>query len=360
MASASRRLSYGGQMAGDALSTIHLRRSDQRVAEVEAAVERFGRRVGLAAVADDLDRWARRTPVPGLAVDQGFRWDDPDVQNQRWWPQGLTSSADADPSETVGGRRLLLVSWYSKELGGQNHGSRVTVVDLETLRYRHVLLVRAHRHLVGGVRLEPLRVHAGGLLWCGPYLHVAATAQGLVSCLLDDVVEMRSTEHSLGYRFVLPVRFGYDAGTAQQTEPMRYSFLSLDRSVDPPEVVAGEYGRGSMTRRLVRYALDPDTLHLSADEHGRSYPLGLELRGIGHMQGAARVGGTYYVTYSRGPHLLGRMYVGQPGAFRTNPRSLPPGPEDLSYWPSTDRLWSVSEWPGRRFVYSVPRSAVHR
>ncbi len=351
-------LTYGDRMAGDSLSSIQLRRTEERSGEVDAAVERFGRRVGLAGVAEALDRQARRTPVPGLAVDQGFRWTDADEHSLRWFPQGVTTSADAHPSERFGERRLLLVSWYSKELGGENHGSRITVVDLDTLRYRHVLLVRPREHVLGGVRLETLRVHAGGLLWFGPYLHVAATARGLASCALDDVIEMRSTEHSLGYRYVLPVRFGYDASASKDTERMRYSFVSVDRSQEPPQLIAGEYGRGSMTRRLARYPLDPDTFHLQVDEHGRSRPTALDERGIGHMQGAVRVRGTYYLTYSRGPHLLGRMYAGHPGRFRGSPRSLPPGPEDLSYWPSTDRLWSLSEWPGRRFVFSVQRSTL--
>jgi hypothetical protein len=32
------------------------------------------------------------------------------------------------------------------------------------------------------------------------------------------------------------------------------------------------------------------------------------------------------------------------------------GPEDIAYWPSTDELWSVSEWPRRRWIFSMKRS----
>ena len=35
---------------------------------------------------------------------------------------------------------------------------------------------------------------------------------------------------------------------------------------------------------------------------------------------------------------------------------LPPGPEDIAYWPDTDRLWSQSEHPGARWVFAVDRS----
>ena len=50
------------------------------------------------------------------------------------------------------------------------------------------------------------------------------------------------------------------------------------------------------------------------------------------------------------------MYVGEPGRFRSFPRALPVGPEDISYWPSTDRLWSLTEYPGRRFVFAMDRA----
>ena len=42
----------------------------------------------------------------------------------------------------------------------------------------------------GVLALEPLRVHAGGVVWCGPYLHVAATARGVITCRLDDLLRV--------------------------------------------------------------------------------------------------------------------------------------------------------------------------
>jgi len=35
---------------------------------------------------------------------------------------------------------------------------------------------------------------------------------------------------------------------------------------------------------------------------------------------------------------------------------LPVGPEDVTYWPSTDLLWSLTEYPGRRFVFAIKRA----
>ncbi|MFL6090931.1 MAG: hypothetical protein ACJ71Z_12420 [Aeromicrobium sp.] len=51
---------------------------------------------------------------------------------------------------------------------------------------------------------------------------------------------------------------------------MRYSFLSLDRTVTPPELVAGEYGKESMPTRLARFQIDGD--HLTTHTAGASAP----------------------------------------------------------------------------------------
>jgi hypothetical protein len=347
---------YVVPVSPDLSSSIHLRRTDENATDIDAAAERFGSRVGIAGVLAHLNRQAERARVPGTAVDHGFRWNADDEATERWWPQGISTSADASDTEDIDGRRLLVTSWYSKVVRGTNLGSRVTVVDIDTLEYRHVLLVVPERTSDGYVELRPLLVHAGGLVWCGPYLHVAGTRRGLFSCLADDIIRVRSTDDAYGYRFVLPVRFAYDAAASEGVEAMRYSFLSLDRSAQPPQLVAGEYGRDEMTRRLVRYPLDPDTLHLAAEEDGISRPVSLDERGLGHMQGAAVVGDTYYVTSSRGRYRLGSMYVGEPGSFRSFPRALPVGPEDISYWPSTDLLWSLTEYPGRRYVFAMRRA----
>ena len=340
--------------------TIHLRRTEENAAGIDAAAERFGARVGIEGVLGHLNRQAVRARVPGRAVDWGLSWNDADVDTPKWWPQGITTSADAGPGHLGGDddRRILVSSWYAKTAGGRNLGSRISVLDLDSLAYRHVLLVEATEAEDGEPALRPLLAHAGGLVWCGPYLHVAGTRRGLFSCRVDDLIRVDSTDDALGYRYVLPVRFGYDARAEEGTEQMRYSFLSLDRGADPPALVAGEYGRDEMTRRLVRYPLDPHTAHLAAHDDGSSRPVRLDEEGLGHMQGAVVVDGTYYVTASRGPRTAGLLHVGRPGHWRTVRRALPPGPEDISYWPATDTLWSLSEHPGSRYVFAMSRSAI--
>lgn len=338
---------------------VHLRRREENRDEIADVIARLGRPVGLSGLLDHLNRQARVTKAQGRGPTYAFTWEDHDIHDRTWWPQGITTSADASHDEAVHNRRLLITSWYSKggEPGfeGPNKGSRITIVDLDTLRYRHVLLVTPTLDEDGRPQLSPLKVHAGGLVWFGQHLHVAGTRRGLFTCNLDDLMHIESDHETYGYRYVLPVRDVYDAFAEDGNEKMRYSFLSVDRSTNPPELVAGEYGVQDMTTRLAQYQLDPDSGLLRTDDDGCSRPVFLHDGGVGHMQGACIVNGTYYVTASRGQWRLGSLYVGRPGAFRRFRYTLPPGPEDISYWPSRDQLWSLTEYPGRRVVFAMDR-----
>lgn len=350
---------------------VHLRRTDENVREIDALAGLLEGRVGVDAVLADLNRQARRTFLLGRrrlgrAVDWGFAFDREDRADPRWWPQGISTSADASDTEDIGGRHVLVVSWYAKD----ESGVRVTFVDLASLRYRHVLLVVPVLDQEGALALRPLRVHAGGIVWNGPFLHVAATARGLMTCRVDDIMRVPDTRGargyrlglrdqqvaSYGYRYVLPVRFSYRAHADDGTTELRYSFLSLDRSADPPAIVAGEYGRTGQTTRLARYHLEPHTLMLQTGEDGLSRPIGVDEGGVSRMQGASIVDGRYHVTVSHGPWKPGSVYVGTPGDLTEYRWATPMGPEDIAYWPSTQRFWSVSEHPHRRWVYSMKRS----
>jgi len=340
----------------DYVEGVHLARTEENAAEIDALAHLCGGRVGLTAVLEDLNRRGRRTWAPGRATRRAFTWDAADRRTTQWWPQGITTSADADPSGKVDGRELVMTSWYAKSDPEGHQGSRVSLVDLATHRYRHVLLVVPSLDGAGQVRLAPLKVHAGGIVWSGPHLHVAATARGLVTCRVDDVVRIPDDAplETFGYRYVLPIRFGYEGVTEDGHERLRYSFVSLDRQTSPPHLLAGEYALGERTRRLARYALDAHGL-LETDEQGTARPLGLD-QGVRQTQGAVWAHGRYHLTVSHGPWVPGSVVVGRPGAYVRHRWATPMGPEDVSYWPATDQLWSLSEHPRRRWVFALDRS----
>ena len=332
---------------------VHLVRTEENVAEIDQLAERLGGRAGLDPLLGDLDRRARRTLAPGRAVHRALTWDAADRRDRTWWPQGITTSADASDTEEVGA-----AGWWScRGTPRTARASGSTFLDLDSRRYRHVLLV-VPSVMDGEVGVEPLTVHAGGLVWHGPYLHVAATARGVHTCRVDDLLRVPTTGlvGSSGYRYLLPVRFSYRAVTDDGLERLRYSFLSLDRSVSPAHLVVGEYGSPAQTRRLARYSLDAETQFLAVGEDGVSRPLVLDEAGVVRTQGAAIAHGCWYLTASTGPWVPGSVYAGAPGAFRRYRWATPMGPEDVAWWPSTDLLWSVTEHPRRRWVYAMKRS----
>lgn len=282
---------------------MHLTRTDDHSAEIAA----LGDRVGVDAVWSDLDRRLRRTVAPCLTRHRAWTWARADRGDRRWWPQGI--SVLPEP-------RRLAVSWYAKD-----GGSRVSLLDLGERRYRHVELVVP---TAGG--LMPLRVHAGGIAWHGRLLYVAATKAGLWVCDTDDVVRTPA-----GY--VLPVRH-----RLAPSEPFRFSFVGLAGD----DIIVGEYDNTGGTRRLAQVDLDGG-------------PSEVIEAGVQRAQGAVRVGERWYVTASHGPWRPGSVWSGPAGDLREHRYAVPIGPEDLAHDPVSDRLWTVTEHPHRRWVVELNR-----
>ncbi len=305
-------------------------------------------RVGLSAVLDDLDREGVSVDVPAKAAVEGFTWDAEDRRSRRWWPQGLTTSAHGRWS----GRPVMLASWYAKGVLGLGFlGSRITVIDPsgERPRYRHVRLV----HRLGPRWLGPLRpmltvrAHAGGLAWEGSRLYVAAGPLGFRVFDLDDV-ERVSRWRGRGYRYVLPLHSAFRTRPRRDGSTMTFSFLTFDRSGPSPRLVAGEYGTKAARRhRIVHYGLDEVTGLLAAGDERRhdDQPH--------RMQGTCQVGSTWFVSASAGEGKPGDLWVGRVGRWTKRKGVLATGAEDLTYWPQRHQVWTLTEWPYRRWVYAI-------
>ena len=320
--------------------------------------EQLGERVGLAGALRDLDRQARPARVPGGSADAAvFTWDRADAGTRTWWPQGLTTSAEAAPERGATGPRVLLSGWYAKENGRSDTATRVSLVDLDAgpagPRYDHVLLVEPVREdWSGAARHRLVKVHAGGLAWVGHLLLVADTRRGVRVFDLDDLVRLAPAgRRPHGARFALPQRGAWRAAEQGDARPLRWSFLSLDRSeAEALWLVAGEYDHKGTGARLARFALDLSTgtpLNRAADEVLRT--------DVPSMQGAIRVDGRYVVSASNGAYRRGHLWTGVAGGpWTRHARALPIGPEDLSYDQAAGRLWTQTEYPGKRYVLSVP------
>lgn len=131
----------------------------------------------------------------GTAEDvfrMGFRLDeeDSDLDEGRYWAhQGLTGTADAYDSESLDGRKFLIISshvnvdkGWSDDLSDDERKlsedrSRPTIIDVTTssseYRYAHVLLVDVDDE----GQPTPLKSHVGGLAWRGNVLYIASGDQ---------------------------------------------------------------------------------------------------------------------------------------------------------------------------------------
>src|SRR3954469_13037180 len=116
-----------GSTTGDG---VRLHEGPDRTDRIDRLPEQYGGRVGVDAVLDDLDRDASAVDVPATAADYGFAWDDADQEDREWWPQGITTSADAGDIDEIGGRKVVVVSWYAQQVGSTNRGARLTFVDV--------------------------------------------------------------------------------------------------------------------------------------------------------------------------------------------------------------------------------------
>ena len=238
---------------------MHLQRTDENVREIAALAEVLGEPTGLDGLLDDLKYAVRRARVVprllGRAVREAYRWDAYDERDELWYPQGISTSADSSDTEDVrrGGEAVLVTTWYSTGKDGIKRGSRVTFVDLDSGSYRHVLLVSPVFDQAGRLTLRadehPRRRHRLGRPLPArrrhqPRLRDAPGSTTSCGCPATTTTRTSSastatTLHSFGHRYVLPVRFTYQAFTDEGHEKLRYSFMSLDRRSDPPALIAG-------------------------------------------------------------------------------------------------------------------------
>jgi hypothetical protein len=304
------------------------------------------RRVGIEGLLRRRGRRAHPGRVPASAAVEGFRWATLDAWSRRWWPQGIEVLDDRDD--------ILVVSWFAQQRHGATQGARITVVDRRDPRrprYHHVLLVEAVRGDLGDgsrpVGMRPVEIHAGGLALVGSRLHVAATYGGLRVFDLDDILRVTG-RRPFGYAHVLPQSSHERLVGGEGDGRMRFSFVSVERvsSGGTDHLVVGEFGPDRAGRRLGRIPTAAAPRRGITDLHEP---------GIPRMQGAAVIDGTWFVSASHGVRP-GDLWVGSGGSTRTwvrHPAVLPPGPEDLTASHDGRRLWSLCEYPGKRWVFAI-------
>ncbi|SDS51045.1 hypothetical protein [Microlunatus soli] len=360
---------------------------------------------------------------PTKGKEPSVRWcfKPADRDTKDWYPQGVTSDADAHSDESWNGHKGLMVSWYDTsdpevdpDDDGIEKGVRVTVVNTETRKYRHLLLVEpvptppdrpATKNYRAVTTDEGGSLHAGGIVWYGRYLYVADTKRGIRVFDLDNIYDLSAdpngdvndptkvglgndgkTYHGYGYRYVLPQvgRWENDAPgsgdkCAGKDKPMLHSWLSLDRASTPDRLIAGEYCvESSGPGRVAAWSLkDGKIANRGTPTQAFRMPNLKRGKCQNNIQGGLRNQKHWFFNAScKGTKENGVMYRFRPTALpfiwqSEGIKEGPVGPEDLSYryrGAGDKRLvYSVSEHPGRRMIFArntyddywVPRICDH-
>lgn len=259
---------------------------------------------------------------------------------RRWYPQGVDHGVWR-------GRRTIAVSWFRQSLDGAHLASRITFVDLDRSRHLDVLLA-----IPGDDgKLQPARIHAGGLAWFDDRLFVAATGRGIWEFDLSDI---RKAKGALAQRLAGERRGGGHATalvavrTRLHPVPLRCSFLGRVFDADGTplrKVLIGEY-RTDESGRIGEFTV-PEKDDGEFIEVHRFVPA------ITNMQGIVRLGERHFVSQSD-QLRPGVLWSGCRTALEKSPVPLPIGCEDLALDINAELLWSLGEHPWHRVVRGIP------
>jgi hypothetical protein len=152
--------------------------------------------IKVSKIMDDLNHNNPGTTpdVKNLVPSSGYGWENSadfdDQDTDKWYPQGVTTSADAYEKGEYEGHRVQLISWHSDHYDDGKRGARVSFVKQgsgRTKKYRHVLLVKPK----GDDDFEAIKgLHAGGIMWYGNLVYVVDTTGGLRVFDLDHLYKV--------------------------------------------------------------------------------------------------------------------------------------------------------------------------
>ncbi|PGH12636.1 hypothetical protein AJ79_04134 [Helicocarpus griseus UAMH5409] len=293
----------------------------------------------------------------------GYTWENKegydDVNTDKWYPQGITTSTDADDSGAYDGDVVHLVSWHSDKYDSGKRGARISFVNMNDgadRAYRNVLLVRPTQ---GGStpNFEAVSdLHAGGIVWYGNLLYVVSTKEGLLVFDMSHIYEVSTGDgigrvgenyQAYGYKYVLPQARTYAWQAKDGVSDMRFSFVGLDKTSSPESLVVGEWlpaGNG----RVVHWNLDESSRLLEADSNSIATASRAVEHTITNIQGSLTINDKYFLTQSGGSLWTFSWAGGQ----EEHKDIFSDVPEDLSYQAGYG-LWSLMEVPGNRHVVAL-------
>ena len=346
-----------------------------------------------------------------LCLDEAFSFDNDDFNpsglaeisaKAGWWPQGVSGTSDAYEEGLFGGNEYMAISSYHKASEGDysvappgslsttdsdacppgltdpdiddcSKGARISFFNTNNTNdatYRHMLLVTPTRDANGNPSIKPVISHVGGLVWYKNYLYVPQTGSGFRIFDLNHIMELPTDRDgdfigrnsdgvisAFNYRYVIPeVGRYYKCKTCCCA---RFSYVSLYRDDLGVRLVSGEYSdEDGYPARIMEWELDPNTGRLVTEYDSKLVKARRAVfPNLGDLQGAAYDSkrGFYWVAsnYSVGRVPSGWLHAGAAnldGISSVYSHSSVVGIEDLYIDTHEDRIWTVGEFPGMRYI----------
>lgn len=407
------------------LANFQLKEHQVAKSSLDRLASSMGGTVGVSTVLENTNRTMRNTaecaptetgalPVAPSAT-RAYCWDSADSASQRWLPQSVTTSGDADEDGRWGANRVILSGWTHNDAKPDepevSRGlARVAVIDandLSSMTYRWVLLVVPTED---GSDYRKLASSVSGMVWYQDKLLVTASAtdtdhQSLYVYDMNRIQRASVDSPAVGkvpggwsahgYGYVMPAVASYSltGGTCDPAADDRtpcFGSLSLDRSSTPDSLVASEsFPAGADLRsRLWRYSFsgvgDRSGL-LATDPLSRANAVeaystkATGIQGVLSYRPAGDEKAEWYVGHTPGAKdrhgTLWRLNADDAKAALCGPddesrRCWGARAESLSYWEGTGEVWSLTEWAAderdgwrgtaipQRVLYAVPLSQI--
>jgi hypothetical protein len=233
--------------------------------------------------------------------------------------------------------------------------ARVSFVDPEARTYRHVLLVYPHEK--DDFREVP--IHAGGIVWYGTTLWVVDTYNGVRVFDMTNIWRVDTGDHvgknsdgtysAQGYKYVIPQIMWYEWMPEFE---FRFSYMSLDRTVQPHSMLFGEFQDNSDTVpvRMIQFDVDESRHRLVVNNDDLAKGTWAYCVNIDRIQGAVQVDGTIYISRSNRGSALGDIFTWTPGGLAEATGRTPAGNEDMMYDERTKEVFTVTERKGGRYI----------
>jgi hypothetical protein len=311
------------------------------------------------------------------------------LDSSDWVPQAAASSNEA----VVGGYAgppAVAVTWYQPRpdhtAGAKDdpQNDRVTFINTpasgESATYRHVLLVEPVVEN-GKLNLRRVKMHAGGLAWYGNILFVASTGGGMRAFDIRRIFAVHTTKDVVGLDTATPSdfrlygeSFAYvilQVGNYKKTDAacnrsatttnsgLCFSGVTVNRSASPVSLISYEYRTqdqmlaAKVGSRIVHWPLDRSTGLLARAADGNVHSGKLYLTPTYQVQGVSIDNMTFFMSTSQSGGTFYREVDGD--GVAPDKSAWVQGAESTSFTTSSfgNRLWSVTEVPGRRMVFWV-------